>query len=234
REVTFEELIAFSPDYADYAAQYDATLADAGAGANWYDAVRCCRWLGQQTGLSEDDQAYADPESLSVEDYPREVDPSAAWAPRNWPLRLDRPGFRLPTESEWEVACRSGTRTRFGFGGQLDLLGHFGWFSENSQRRIHSPRELRPNLRGLFDMHGNLYEWHHDWYDEDPSQRVLDPVGPLTGSARGYRGSSWAAGDTSCRTANRNSNTPTFRASYRGFRLALTLPSDEVTSTHRP
>ncbi|MEM1227654.1 MAG: protein kinase [Planctomycetota bacterium] len=234
REITFEELIAFSPDYADYAAQYDATLANAGAGANWYDAVRCCRWMGQQAGLSEAEQAYADPDSLSVEDYPREVDPSAAWAPRNWPLRLDRPGFRLPTESEWEVACRSGTRTRFGFGGQLDLLGHFGWFSENSQRRIHSPRELRPNLRGLFDMHGNLYEWHHDWYDEDPSQRVLDPVGPLTGSARGYRGSSWAAGDTSCRTANRNSNTPTFRASYRGFRLALTLPSDEVTSTHRP
>ena len=67
REITFEELIAFSPKYAAFMRQYDAKPADAGFGADWYDAVGFCRWLGQQSGLSEGDQWYADPESLDKE-----------------------------------------------------------------------------------------------------------------------------------------------------------------------
>ena len=104
REITFEELIAFHPKYAGFMQQYDAKPEDAGFGADWYDAVGFCRWLGQQMGLAESDQPYADPATLDKEQYPREPDPSASWAPRNWPLELGRRGFRLPTEAEWEVA----------------------------------------------------------------------------------------------------------------------------------
>ncbi len=91
--------------------QFDAKPEDAGFGADWYDSVGFCRWLGQQSGLSEGDQSYAAPETLDKAKYPREPNPAANWAPRDWPLELGRRGFRLPTESEWEVASRAAVRT---------------------------------------------------------------------------------------------------------------------------
>ena len=82
REITFEELIAFSPKYTGFMQQYDAKPADAGFGADWYDSVGFCRWLGQQSGLSEAHQCYANPESLDKAQHPREPHPDASWAPR--------------------------------------------------------------------------------------------------------------------------------------------------------
>ena len=112
REITFEELIAFSPRYTELMQQFDARPADAGFAADWYDSVGFCRWVGQQSGLSEGDQCYANPESLDKAQYPRQPDPKTNWAPRNWPLELVRRGFRLPTESEWEVTTRAGIGRR--------------------------------------------------------------------------------------------------------------------------
>jgi formylglycine-generating enzyme required for sulfatase activity/cellulose biosynthesis protein BcsQ len=221
REITFEELIAFHPRYAGYMRQFDAKPEDAGSGANWYDAVSFSRWLGQQMGLAEGDQPYADPAALDKERYPRESNPEASWAPRNWPLELGRRGFRLPTEAEWEVAGRAGALTAYGYGGDAGLLGRFGWFMENSGKHVHPPRELRPGRRGLFDLHGNLWEWTHDWYGDYDAKASTDPLGPNGGSYRVDRGGGWDRDAASCRMAYRGPSDPTLRSSYNGFRLAL-------------
>jgi formylglycine-generating enzyme required for sulfatase activity len=221
REITVEELIAFSPLYAQLMRQFDAIPADAGFAADWYDAVGFCRWLGQQSGLSEGDQSYAAPETLDTAMYPREPNPGANWAPRNWPLELGRRGFRLPTESEWEVACRTGARTPFGFGSEASLLGRFGWSADNSGKHGHPPRELRPSIRGLFDLHGNLFEWTHDWYSDFGETAAVDPLGAKEGSNRVDRGGSWRNDAPNCRTALRFTGDPPLRSIYNGFRLAL-------------
>jgi eukaryotic-like serine/threonine-protein kinase len=221
REITFEELIAFSPKYAGFMRQHDGKPADAGFGADWYDAVGFCRWLGQQSGLSEADQSYADPETLDKATYRREPNPEANWAPRNWPLELGRRGFRLPTESEWEVASRAGVRTTYLFGGEASLLGRFGWFVENSGKHFHPPRELRPSVRGLFDLHGNLFEWTHDWFGDYAVDGITDPLGAKEGSDRVLRGGGWIIDAAYCRSADRNACDPTSRSINVGFRVAL-------------
>jgi formylglycine-generating enzyme required for sulfatase activity len=221
REITFDELIAFQPMYTGFVRQYDAKPEDAGFGADWYDGVAFCRWLGQEMGLAESDQPYADPAKLDKERYPREPNPGANWAPRNWPLELARPGFRLLTEAEWELASRAGGRTAYGYGGDVRLLGRFGWFVENSGKHVHPPRELRPDRRGLFDLHGNLWEWTHDWYRDYDTNASTDPLGPDGGSNRGIRGGGWNYDAAICRSAYRSSSDPTYRSSIGGFRLAL-------------
>jgi eukaryotic-like serine/threonine-protein kinase len=228
REITFEELIAFSPSYTGFMQQFDAASRDAGFGAHWYDSVGFCRWLSQQSGLSESEQCYVDPEDLDEEQYPREPNPAANWAPRNWPLELGRRGFRLPTESEWEAASRAGTRTAYGYGSDMALLGQFGWFQENSGRHVHPPRELRPTIRGVFDLHGNLFEWTHDSYGGYSESVVVDPLGVKGGSSRVFRGGGWDLGAADCRVAYRGTLDPARRTNGSGFRLALSSPSGQV------
>ena len=223
REIRFEELITFSQKFSKVMRQFDANPQDAGYGPDWYDSVAFCRWLSQQRGLSESDQSYADPESLNEVEFLREPNPDVDWAPRNWPLDLGRRGFRLPTESEWEVACRSGTRTTFGYGSDEALLDRFGWVSTNSGKHVHPPQKLRPSLRGVFDLHGNLFEWTHDWYKEYGVAALTDPLGAKEGSSRIFRGGSWEHDAALCRAAARATGIPTDRAGYVGFRLAFRL-----------
>ena len=223
RELTFEELIAFSPQYVGYMQKYDARPTDAGYATDWYDSVAYCRWLGKAMGLLESNQCYPDPETLDQEKYAR--DPQVTWAPRNWPLDLDKRGFRLPTESEWEVVARSGSRTAYGFGNEVTLFDRFGWVTENSGRHVHSGRELRPSVRGLFDMHGNLFEWTHDWFEDFGESAQTDPLGAQEGARRVSRGGSWFNDAASCRAASRNSISASFRTFSIGFRLALSLPA---------
>jgi formylglycine-generating enzyme required for sulfatase activity len=192
----------------------------------WYDAVRFCRWLTVQRGLSEEEQAYADPDSLDKAKYPPDPNPNAGGAPLNWPLAgLDRRGFRLPTEAVWEVACRGGTLSAWSHGGDVGLLTRYGWFVDNSSKQTHAVGLQRPNLRGLFDMHGNALEWVHDWYSSYDGGTAKNPMGPPQGSYRVGRGGSWYFSARYCRSAFRHWRTPAFRDYSLGFRLALVLSS---------
>lgn len=185
-------------------------------GVSWYESVGYCRWLGEQAGVSEEEQCYEDPESLPKDGEDK---------PTDWPVHLHRVGFRLPTEAEWEFVCRSGTGTAYSFGHDVELLDRYGWFLKNSGDWSPTTAELRPNPRGLFDMYGSLYEWCHDWYNDGELSDETDPVGVETGSNRVYRGGSWHEPAKRCRSSYRNWFAPASRNNSLGFRLATVPPS---------
>jgi len=135
-------------------------------------------------------------------------------------------GFRLPTEAEWEYACRAGTTTRYSFGDDEGQLGRYGWYSANSGHKTHEVGTKESNPWGLYDMHGNVWEWCQDWYDkyQFPARGVLEgPVGPASGKYRVLRGGCWYVGGHYCRSARRYWCPPDNRNDNDGIRLARTL-----------
>jgi len=128
-------------------------------------------------------------------------------------------GFRLPTEAEWEYACRAGSTAAYCFGDSESGLGSYAWCSDNSGGMTHAVGEKKPNVWGINDMHGNVYEWCQDWYADYPSGSVADPRGASFGSGRVFRGGSWFNSPTLCRSAYRYGCTPSVRFDYLGFRL---------------
>ncbi|MCG3174264.1 MAG: Serine/threonine-protein kinase pkn1 [Myxococcota bacterium] len=127
-------------------------------------------------------------------------------------------GFRLPTEAEWEYACRAGTAGAYAGAGDLDEMG---WYGDNSGRETHPVGQKQPNAWGLYDMHGNVWEWCEDSYSKYPSGPVIDPLNK-SGSNRLGRGGGWNDYARSCRSAFRYSFSPDLRFSGMGFRLART------------
>jgi formylglycine-generating enzyme required for sulfatase activity len=127
--------------------------------------------------------------------------------------------YRLPTEAEWEYACRAHTTTKFSFGdGEMDL-SNYAWYRENSDSTTHPVGTKKPNPWGLYDMHGNVLEWCQDWYDDYPSGAVTDPMGPDSGSSRVCRGGSWRYVTGGCRSAFRMQFTPFMQLNFLGFRV---------------
>lgn len=116
--------------------------------------------------------------------------------------------FDLPTEAEWEYACRAGTPTAYSFGNSESELGSYAWYDANSNDETHDVRQKRENAWGLYDMHGNVFEWCTDWYGEYPIGAVRDPTGPASGESRVVRGGSKANDPQILRAAYRVRSAP--------------------------
>ena len=135
-------------------------------------------------------------------------------------------GYRLPTEAEWEYACRAGGEGEYCFGDDESQLKECAWYQENSDSRAHPVGQLKPNAWGLYDMHGNVWEWCQDWYATDYSASLpidkpaVNPPGPAAGSSRVLRGGGWFFAAGECRSARRSGGGPVYRSGYRGgFRV---------------
>ncbi len=143
----------------------------------------------------------------------------------------DKKAYRLPTEAEWEYACRAGTTTPFCFGetistNQANYDGNFTY--ENGKtgayRKNTTPVGSFPaNAWGLHDMHGNVWEWCHDWLGNYPQRDVVDPQGPDAGRHHGLRGGSWNDKPQYCRSAFRNRNRSRRRSNLYGLRVCFCL-----------
>ena len=129
--------------------------------------------------------------------------------------------FRLPTEAEWEFACRGGNNSRgYKYSGS-NYIDNVAWYDGNSGGKTHPVATKSPNELGIYDMSGNVWEWCADWYGDYSSGAQTNPKGPYDGSNRVYRGGSWNNDAGSCRSTYRNDFNPTFRYYFLGLRLAL-------------
>jgi formylglycine-generating enzyme required for sulfatase activity len=192
-------------------------LRDAGYGINpdhpvkwvtWFGSAAYCDWLSLHAGL------------------PRAYNHSTWQCNGNSPYTAA--GYRLPTEAEWEYACRAGSTTAFANGpityigcSPVDpVLNQIGWFCGNDQRWTSAVGQKSPNAWGLYDMHGNIWEWCNDFYSSYSSGPISDPVGPASGSYRMTHGGGWNFSARTCRSANRSWGNPDYSYDYYGFRPA--------------
>jgi formylglycine-generating enzyme required for sulfatase activity len=166
---------------------------------SWKDAIAFCNALSVRDGLT--------PYYRSDEGEP-----------------LGGDGYRLPTEAEWEYACRARSTTQYSFGDEEARLGEYAWYDGNSDHRTHPVGQKQPNTFGLFDMHGNVWEWCWDGYDKDYYSRSsnLDPINARPATVRVLRGGSWIIYAAILRSSNRIRYEPTNRNRNGGFRPART------------
>ena len=126
---------------------------------------------------------------------------------------------RLPTEAEWEYACRAGTSGPYGGTGNIDDMGWYDNTFWGFGLKTHPVAQKKPNAWGFYDMHGNVWEWCNDWYGYYPDENVTNPGGPVSGDARVLRGGCWRSFARACRSAFRRPNTPAYSNDSFGFRL---------------
>ena len=176
---------------------------------SWHDAVEFCNALSARDGFQPAYEITAN---------------EVIW-------NQARNGFRLPTEAEWEYACRAGSSTAFYNGDITDLscsdpnLDQIGWYCGNSADVPHEVAGKNANAWDFYDMSGNVWEWCWDWYDAYPSEAVTDPTGPESGAKRVSRGGRSKSDASFCRSAQRNENSPDFRSGGIGFRVAQWVPT---------
>jgi len=146
-----------------------------------------------------------------------------------WTREAKANGYRLPTEAEWEYACRAGTDTQYSFGDDSNDLGKYAWFNKNADHTGAGEVGTRqPNAWGLFDMHGNVWERCQDWHDAQwyAKSPLENPQGPATASRTVVRGGGWHYFALHCRSAYRNNYVPNARTGNTGFRVVRAVPSE--------
>jgi len=132
---------------------------------------------------------------------------------------IEKKKCRLPTEAEWEYACRAGSAGRFSGG---EALTEVGWYDDNAAEKPHAVAQKKPNAWGLYDMHGNVAEWCSDFYEAPcAAKTTADPAGPPQGASRVVRGGSWSSFERGCRCASRGSANPAHQMKNVGFRVVM-------------
>jgi len=132
--------------------------------------------------------------------------------------------IRLPTDAEWEHACRSGTKTTYYTGDSEADLDRAAWYLKNITWATHPVGQKVPNAWGLYDMHGNVWEWCQDFYEPYKAEALVDPQGPAQGAERVFRGGSWRLMYWDCRSARRGWEDSSGRGDLLGFRVAASVP----------
>jgi len=218
REVTVEQYQRFvktNPQFGvapSELARYSPKGAGPMIGVTWFGAAAYCNWLSEQEGLPKNQWCYA-PNQGGAYDAGMTIPADV----------LKRTGYRLPTEAEWEYACRSGTITSRYYGVSTDLLAKYAWYQANSREHAWPGGSLIPNESGLFDMLGNVFEWVQDRYgrlnttDDINIQEFIDTLNP-----RLLRGGTFYNPPVFVRSANRDWIAPANRDAFSGFRPSRT------------
>jgi formylglycine-generating enzyme required for sulfatase activity len=224
KEVTVAEFLRFRKDHEVHK-QYAPTPDCPVNMVTWYDAAAYCNWLSKQEGIPEGQWCYLPNERKEYADGMRLA-----------PGHLKRTGYRLPTEAEWEYACRAGSATTWSHGDAEDLLPRYAWYVANSLGKSHPGGTLRPNGLGLFDLHGNAWEWCLGRYkalrDEgekkdlqdliiEDKEDIKDLISPK--ESRLLRGGAFYDGAVDVRSSFRHWFVPAFRVVNFGFRPARTF-----------
>lgn len=224
-QAQYEKVMGTNPSHFSAGGEGRNVVADLNAGShpvesvNWHRAVEFCVKLSQQEALK----------------------PFSFTAGRDVMLQSGT-GYRLPTEAEWEFACRAGSSSRFFSGDRKDDLLPFGWFQQNADGRTHTVAELKANPFGLYDMHGNVAEWVQDGWDPTfygmfASQAAVDPISPFgEHSQRILRGGDWYGNASNLRAAARAVEDPVHGECFFGFRVVLhvDVPQPQQSSSSTP
>lgn len=191
--------------------------------AEWQRAMRTTPWSGKKEAEKGDNYpaTYVSREdAMKFCEKLTEAERTAGRLPPDW-------RYTLPTEAQWEYACRGGTKSRFSFGDDDSKLGDYAWFRKNAddvrEGYAHLVGQKKANPWGLSDMHGNAWEWCRDWFPPELAGGT-DPQGSSEGVHRVLRGGSWDATAQACRSATRVRGNPGHRSSVVGFRVAA-VPS---------
>jgi formylglycine-generating enzyme required for sulfatase activity len=206
--VTVGEFKKCLPDF-QYQKQYSPGEDTPINNVSWYDAARYCNWLSEKEGIAKDQWCY---ERDAKGDYGEGMKVKANYEKLS--------GYRLPCEAEWEDACRAGTITAWSHGSDESVLGQYGWYSMNSGRTMHPVGWLKPNGLGLFDMHGNAWQWCQEVYVEKGNKDITDVKNK---DSRVLRGGSFDVGAGYVRSAYRTGLVPVHRPNGFGFRVARTI-----------
>ncbi len=227
KETTVEQYRLFLKDHPNAAPRFEdnpkfkAEEDGPVTAVSWYLAAAYCNWLSRQEGLPEAEWCY--PPDIEKWDDSSMSDPVKL--PENF---LERKGYRLPTESEWEYACRAGTRTSRYYGDSEEMLKEYAWYSKSTtDDRAFPVGQLKPNDLGLFDMHGNVFEWCQDRYQryqinsQGPTEDSVE-VDVSSDQPRTLRGGAFNSDASYVRSAYRFSQPPKNLLLNGGFRVART------------